>query len=93
MPSWMVPISIALVLTAGVALRLDMRDRPGWLLGYFAFFLALESALERWALPPGTLGPEVAWVCLGLAVALLGVNLLWHRYERVHATDDDPPAS
>lgn len=91
MPPWMVPFSIALTMTAGVALRLDMRDRPLWLLAYFAFFLAIEAALEHWALPPGTLGPEVAWVCLGLSAALIAINVLWHRYEQRQADEAEAP--
>ncbi len=82
MDGLLVPLSIAWVLTSGVALRLGMADRPRWLLGYFALFLALEVAADHWLLPSGALGPEIAWVCLGLSVPLIAASVFWSRYER-----------
>ncbi|MAE93605.1 MAG: hypothetical protein CL910_02995 [Deltaproteobacteria bacterium] len=88
-----VPLSIASVLTAGVALRLDMSQRPCWLLVYFCFFLALEMAAEHWLLPEGTLGMEIAWVCFGLTIPLTAASVLWRRYERRLAEADAEDAT
>jgi hypothetical protein len=55
-----------------------MWRRPAVVLGYFLTFLVLEWVAEAFFLPPGTLGPEVAMLCLPLAL-VFGGAIVWAR--------------
>lgn len=82
MTAFLVPLSIALVLTLLFGFRYRVWSKPRYMLGYFAFFFALEWAAEAWVLPPGTLGIEVAYVCFGLVAILAAAIFVTHRMER-----------
>ncbi len=83
--------AIALVMTAGVALRLGLRKRPSRLVLYFLFFFVLEWIAEHYFLPEGGLGPEVAWVCLALSIPLFGASYVWGVIERRYEEEAETP--
>jgi hypothetical protein len=64
--------SVTAAATAVFAFRYAMWGEPWRLLRYYAILFAAELAAERFLLPPGALGPELAFVCLGIT-ALFGV--------------------
>jgi hypothetical protein len=55
---------------------------------YFVFFAALEMAVSHFALPPGAMGPEVAWVCIGLTLPVWVAIVLLYRHERANWIED-----
>ena len=76
-----VAFSIALLLTASFAFRFRNSRRPKLLAAYFLLFLALEWIGERFFLPPGSLGIEVAYVCFTLTAVFVGATWIVQRYE------------
>ncbi len=82
----LVSCSIAAALTAIFAFRFRTWKVPRRVAIYFAGFFVIELCAERLLLPPGTLGPEVAAVCLG--IALLFVVAI-HATRHLEADDDE----
>lgn len=77
-----VSLSVALAFTLLFGFRHGAWRRPRYLLGYFAFFFALEWAAEAWLIPPQALGHEVAYVCLGISALCLIALFITRRVER-----------
>lgn len=81
-------LAFAVLLTSIFVLRFRGWKRPGLVVAYLVFFAALEMTVSRFVLPPGAIGPELAWVCLGLTIPVwVSVYLVW-RYEKTHAVED-----
>jgi hypothetical protein len=80
MGTFFVSFSIALVLTAFFAFRWRVWRRPGLLAAYFVLFFAVEWAVEAALLPEGALGPEVAYVCLGITGVLVVAIVIAARF-------------
>jgi len=76
-----VACSIALLLTASFAFRFRNSRQPKLLIAYFVLFLSLEWVGERYFLPRGALGIEVAAVCFALAAVFVAAIYLVGRYE------------
>lgn len=75
------PIAFAMLLTSLYVLRFRGWTRPVAVVGYFAFFAALEVAATR-LLPPGAFGPGLGYLCLGLTFPVaIAAYLVW-RHER-----------
>ncbi|MHA7837665.1 MAG: hypothetical protein ACX98W_09425 [bacterium] len=73
-------LTFALLLTSLFILRFRGWKRPGLVVAYFVFFAALEMAASHYLLPPGAIGPELAWVCLGLSVPIwVSIVLVWRH--------------
>jgi len=80
--------AFALLLTSLFVLRFRGWKRPGLVLAYFLFFATLEMVASRFFLPPGAIGTELAWVCLGLTLPVwVAAGLLW-RHERAQGVRD-----
>ena len=73
---------IALLLTATFALRFRYWDNPKVLAVYFASFFTIEIVAGHFFVPEGAMGIEVALVCIGLTVPILGVINFFRRRER-----------
>jgi hypothetical protein len=74
--------SIASVMTAVFAFRFRTWKAPRRLASYFATFFGLELAMERFVLPPGLLGIEVAAVCFAIALLFVGAILATRHLEQ-----------
>ena len=72
---------IALLLTAAFALRFRYWDNPKVLAGYFVTFFTIEIVAGHFFIPEGAMGIEIALVCLGLTVPILGVIEFFRRRE------------
>lgn len=68
----------ALCATTIFAFRFSAWGEPARLARYFVFLMAIEWLGERYVLPPGALGPEIAFVYLAIA-ALFGIAALIRR--------------
>jgi hypothetical protein len=77
---------IAVLLTAAFALRFRYWDNPKVLAVYFAAFFAIEIVAGHFFIPDGAMGIEIALVCLGLTVPILGVIEFFRRHE--HEMDE-----
>ncbi len=66
MISILVPFSIVALMTSIFLFRFRTFDKPKYIVGYFTFFFFLELGLEKFILPEGALGIEMAVVCLSL---------------------------
>jgi hypothetical protein len=72
--------TFALLLTSLFVLRFRGWRRPALVAAYFIFFAALEMTTSHYLLPPGAIGPELAWVCLGLTVPVwISIYLVWRH--------------
>ncbi len=91
MDSWINATGIAAVFTALFALRYRRWHSPRVLLLYFGGFFCLEFAANYWFLPPGSFGPEVGFVCLGLTVPVCAASYVVARYERRIEEESKPP--
>jgi hypothetical protein len=80
--------AFALLLTSLFVLRFRGWKRPLMVVFYFVFFAALEMAVSHFALPPGAMGPEVAWVCIGLTLPVWVAIVLLYRHERANWIED-----
>lgn len=60
------------------AFRFSAWGEPRRLARYFVFLTTIEWVGERYLLPPGALGPEIAFVYLGIAL-LFGIAALVRR--------------
>lgn len=77
--------AFALLLTSLFVLRFRGWTRPRHVIGYFAFFAALEMVANHYFFPAGALGPEVAVVCFALTVPVsIAAWVLW-RHEKTQA--------
>jgi hypothetical protein len=81
MTPWLISLSITAVLTASFAFRFGYRDRPGVLAAFAALIFTAESIAQRWLLPPGAIGIEVAWICFPLAAVFVGMSFLAAKME------------
>ena len=82
MTPWINATGIAAVLTALFALRFRTWRSPRTLVLYFVFFFCIEFVVSHWVLPPDAFGPEIGFICLGIAglVSAAIAGLDW--YER-----------
>lgn len=78
----LVSTSLAACATAIFAFRYSMWNEPWRLLRYFVILFAIELGAEHWILPPGALGPEIAFVCLGITVLFVVASLVQQRLSR-----------
>lgn len=84
---WLNGVAFALLLTALYVLRFRGWTRPGRVVGYFAFFVTLETVATRYLIPPGAFGPTLGIVCAALtAPVLIAAFLVW-RHERNQGED------
>jgi hypothetical protein len=79
--------AFALLLTALYVLRFRGWQHPKWVAVYFVFFVILEAASSHYLLPPGAIGPELGYVCLGLtAPVMIAAYLVWRHEQRENET-------
>ena len=78
----LVSTSLAACATAIFAFRYAMWDEPWRLVRYFVILFAIELAAERWILPPGALGPEIALVGVGITTLFVVASLVQARLMR-----------
>jgi succinate-acetate transporter protein len=80
--------AFAVLLTSLFVLRFRGWKRPRFVVAYFVFFAALEMLASHFFLPPGAIGPELAWVCFGLTLPVsIATYLVW-RYEKAEQVED-----
>jgi hypothetical protein len=89
MTTFVVSLSIALVLTSLFAFRHHNWRRPRLLATYFVAFMGLEWLAEAFLLPPGAIPVEVAYVCFPLSFAFATACYGMHRYQQHAATGDE----
>lgn len=82
MTTFLVSLSIALVLTLMFGFRFGAWRNWKRIVSYFVFFFALEWAAEAWLLPPDAFGIEVAYVCFGISALFVVAILVTQRLER-----------
>lgn len=88
MESLLNPIAFATLLTALFVLRFRGWKRPLAVVGYFAFFAALEIGATQ-LLPPGAFGSGLGILCLALAVpVLIAAYLVWRHEKREGELED-----
>ncbi len=85
-------LGIATILTALYILRFRGWKRPVFVAVYFLFFLGLESVASHYFLPPGAMGPGLAYVCFGLTVPVLLAAYFVRRHELIHGEGDESSA-
>lgn len=89
MTTFVVSLSIALVLTSLFAFRHHNWRRPKLLSAYFAGFMTLEWLAETYLLPHGAIPIEVAYICFPLSFAFAAACYGMHRYQQHAATSDE----
>ena len=87
MSALIISLSIASVLTALFCFRFQLWERPKKLIGYFAFFFALEFLIETYVLPPDVFPMAMAYVCFFLTAIISGMCVLAYRYEKSLRTE------
>jgi len=73
--------AFALLLSSLFALRFRQWGRRSTVALYFGAFFLLELGANHFFIPPGALGAEIGWLCLGLTLPVLVATLLVRRYE------------
>lgn len=88
MESLLNPIAFATLLTSLWVLRFRGWKKPIAVVGYFAFFAALEIGATQ-LLPPGAFGSGLGILCLALTVpVLVAAWLVWRHEHRQGEVED-----
>jgi uncharacterized membrane protein (UPF0136 family) len=74
-------VAIALLLTAGFALRFRYWQNPKILIAYFLAFCGVETIAGKLFLPENAMGIEVALVCLALTIPIVAAIRFVRRRE------------